>query len=66
VKAGIAHSICGENVRVAGKTVSSLVKIYSLWGPLYLTTICCIYDSEQACLQCFDAVGWATGKGSGL
>jgi len=28
-----------------------------------------VYDfglSERLCLQCFDTVGWATGRGSGL
>ena len=24
------------------------------------------YDTDVACLQCFDAVGWAAGRASGL
>ena len=58
VHAGMAHFVHGLNVLLACKTVFSLIDdTYDY----YYYAACAL-----GCLQCFDAVGWAAGRASGL
>jgi len=46
------------------------LRITELWSKdrIHLLHFCCmhIFVNYKKCLQCFDAVGWAAGRASGL
>ena len=46
-------------------TLSTLDQYRFFWGTWFSAFSCCVC-AYPLCLQCFDAVGWATGRASGL